>query len=184
MNCCRTLKSPNFDLHRLSWGNQADAVTPTQVAAVRKRYGAGEPWSEAVLSKVFLSTKKGEKSASRHKSRMEYNLESPLEKRLTLLATLILIGGGSMGALAFETRVGNPAPLFGVSVLLVAVAMALLYARSLFEDRLRLDADSLVVVRRHGESLRELSHWKRSEVCEASLSKLSTTPSTTPVPPP
>ena len=102
---------------------------------------------------------------------MEYNLESPLEKRLTLLATLILVAGASMGALAFETKVGNPAPLFGVSVLLVVLAAALLQARSRFEDRLRVDADCLVMVRRRGESVRELCQWKRSDVCESSLSK-------------
>jgi len=103
---------------------------------------------------------------------MEYNLESPLEKRLTLLATLILVGGVSMGAMAFETKVGHPAPLFGVSVLLVGLAVGLLYLRGLFEDRLRVDADSLVMVRRRGERVRELGRWKRSEVCEASLSKV------------
>jgi len=43
---------------RSSWGNQAAAVTPAQVAGVRKRYGAGQPWSEAELSKLFFSTKR------------------------------------------------------------------------------------------------------------------------------
>lgn len=38
---------------RSSWGNTASAVTPVQVAAVRKRLGSGDPWSESDLRKAF-----------------------------------------------------------------------------------------------------------------------------------
>jgi len=110
---------------------------------------------------------------------MEYNLESSLEKRLTLVATLTLVAVWPWFS-GFQ-RGGQGRASVGVGAILVALAVAMLYARSLFEDCLRVDADSLVMVRRRGESTREIGKWKRSDVCEASLSKVSSE-STTPRP--
>jgi mono/diheme cytochrome c family protein len=36
---------------RSSWGNSAGAITSAQVARIRKRAGAGGPWSQAELDK-------------------------------------------------------------------------------------------------------------------------------------
>lgn len=38
---------------RSSWGNAAGPVTAAQVAAVRKKVGTGDPWSEEALHKAF-----------------------------------------------------------------------------------------------------------------------------------
>lgn len=101
---------------------------------------------------------------------MEYDLESPLENRINWLSFLFLGTGVAMGSLAFEWRTtGNTGLLFVSAGLPLAVGILFMYLRSLFEDRLLVEGDQLISLRKRGGQTRELSRVPRSSVIEASM---------------
>lgn len=105
---------------------------------------------------------------------MEYDLESQLENGLTWLAFVFLGTGVAMGALAFEVRItGNVGALFLASGLPLAVGALFLYLRSLFDDKLIIEGDQLISVRKKGEQSRELSRAPKSSLLEASMNQPS-----------
>ena len=105
---------------------------------------------------------------------MDYDLESPLENRLNWLSFLFLGTGVAMGSLAFEVHVtGNQGLLFVSAGLPLAVGILFLYLRSTFEDRLLVEGDQLVTVRKKGEQSRELGRVAKSSVLEASMNQPS-----------
>lgn len=103
---------------------------------------------------------------------MEYDLESSLENGLTWLAFVFLGTGVAMCSLAFEVRItGNYPALFLASGLPLAVGALVLYLRSLFDDKLVVEGDQLISVRKRGDQTRELSRAPKSSLIEATMNQ-------------